>query len=83
MDCRDGGIDSAVTQLLAMLTPDLGVWNKLRSSSRLDLFCGVFLQTPNQGFSLRPETLEDLAKRGLALSMDIYSSDDSSKTLSQ
>lgn len=68
----DADFDFAVTQLLAKMTADLDVWSDLASRFSIDLFCGVFLRSINQGFTLLPATLKQLSDRSITLSLDIY-----------
>lgn len=65
-------LDDAVGALLARLPDDLAIWQELRRHHRIDLFCGLFMGSDNQGADLRPETLRQLADRGLTLDLDIY-----------
>lgn len=65
-------LDDAIAALLCRLPADRAVWDDLGRRFRLDLFCGVFLGSPNQGCVLRPSTLRLMADRGLTLSLDIY-----------
>lgn len=65
-------LDDAITTLLGRLPADPAVWADLGRRFRLDLFCGVFLGSPNQGCVLLPSTLRLMADRGLTLSLDIY-----------
>ncbi len=67
-------LDDAIATLLGRLPADLMVWDDLGRRFRLDLFCGLFLGSPNQGCVLRPSTLRLMADRGLKLSLDIYGS---------
>jgi hypothetical protein len=65
-------LDDAVVALLGKFPADLSIWSDLGSRYKLDLFCGLFMGTDNQGTLLRPETLSLLAARGLTLDLDIY-----------
>ncbi len=55
-----------------MLTSDSAIWNELNAKFELDIFCGVFMKTGNDGLSLRPATLELLGMRGIGIEIDIY-----------
>lgn len=65
-------LDDAIAALLGRMSADLEVWTYLGRRHRMDLFCGLFMGTVNQGAVLRPETLRLLADRGLTLGLDIY-----------
>lgn len=71
-ECEDGNLDSAITSLLTKIRSDLEVWNSLAHKYRIDIFCGIFLHTLNQGVSIQSITLEQLASRGIILSFDMY-----------
>lgn len=73
-----GDLDGQVRELLGGLTQDLSVWAGLSGRcSRLDLFCGLFLDEGNQGETLSPETLLALGARHISLELDIYSEEHS------
>lgn len=71
----DDDLDSLVTATLAQVTDDLSVWQALHERYRLDLFCGLFLSTWNQGEELSPAVMGKLAARGLRIGFDIYAPD--------
>lgn len=70
---QPGDLDGQLVELLSPLTPDTAVWRSLVARFKADIFCGLFLKEMNQGFELRPETLEMIGSRGLPLGFDIYS----------
>ena len=67
-----GDLEAQLTELLALVTDDLGVWRQLTTRYRADVFCGLFLSSYNEGIELRPKFLSDLSARGLLLGLDIY-----------
>jgi hypothetical protein len=67
-----GDLDVQVAQILDRTTDDLAVWRHIASAYRMDLFCGLFLQSFNEGLSLSPSTLRDLGEREILLGLDIY-----------
>jgi hypothetical protein len=71
-ESRNGDLDSQVEWILSRLTQDLAVWREVTQRFKVDLFCGLFLERPNRGVSLRPETLAQIAARGVSLGFDIY-----------
>ena len=62
-----------VGTLLSSVTQDLCVWHSLGQRFQVDLFCGFFMDTGNQGFTLSVETITALAARGIEPGFDIYS----------
>lgn len=65
-------LDGQVQELLGALTQDLEVWAALARRFRVDLFCGLFMKSTNEGATLSPETLAALGNRGIKLSLDVY-----------
>ncbi len=70
--CCPGDLDGQIHRLLGRVSADLSVWHDLVSRFRTDLFCGIFLQQWNEGFSLSPKVLSALGNRGIKLDFDIY-----------
>jgi hypothetical protein len=68
-------LEEHVLSVLTQLTSDPSVWAGLIRRFRVDLFCGVFLEHSNEGFSLSPELAAALGTRGLTIGFDIYSPD--------
>lgn len=68
----DWELGAALDELLSRFPEDPGLWALLRARYSVDVFCGLFLGSDNQGADLRPETLGAVARRGLTLSLDIY-----------
>ena len=65
-------IDKQVERLLSKLTKNLAIWDSLGQRYQVDLFCGFFMDTRNQGFTLAVATLRSLAERRIAPGFDIY-----------
>ena len=72
-------LDSQIAELLAGMTDDLAVWQRLTSVYHADIFCGLFLEQENEGISLSPTTLQLLGERGIELALDIYAPDEDEK----
>ena len=72
-----GDLDDQIVQLLAPLTTDMAVWKHLTSSFEADIFCGLFLESMNEGLEISPQTLLAVGQRNLTLGLDIYGADDS------
>ena len=65
-------IDGQAKVILSKLSSDISVWDQLSAQYSIDLFCGIFLEESNEGMEISPETLSELGKRGIQLSLDIY-----------
>jgi len=61
-----------IDELLGKLTDDLAVWAKIRETCCIDLFCGLFMGSGNDGISLLPRHLLLLGERGIELGLDVY-----------
>ena len=71
-ESKEWVLDDAITTLLTHLPSDPSVWRTLAETHTIDLLCGAFLLGWNRSFVLAPATLEALAVRHMALSVDIY-----------
>ena len=69
-------IESQIFEIIDNLTNDLSTWSSLSSKYKIDLFCGVFLKTSNDGLVLSAEALLALGQRGITLGLDIYDASD-------
>jgi len=65
-------LDEQIADLFSSLTADPAVWRELTGRYRADVFCGLFLDGPNEGVSISPATSRLLADRYLPLGLDIY-----------
>lgn len=71
----EGDLDAQVNELFAQLSADLDVWRLLAARYSIDVVCGVFMQTGNDGFAFNAATLRLLGERGARLDLDIYDAD--------
>jgi len=71
-DRTDGDLDSQIDTLFNQLPKEETVWAILKKDFELNLFCGVFLNSGNDGFELRPSTLAMLGQRDISLWLDVY-----------
>lgn len=69
---KPGDLDAQIVELLAPLTTDMTVWARLTNSFKADIFCGLFLGSPNEGDEISPQTLSAVGQRSLKLGLDIY-----------
>jgi ribosomal protein L19 len=74
-DSANSDLDAQAHWILSRLTSDLGIWRQITSKYKVDLFCGLFLERPNRGISLSPQTMRQLADRGIEIGFDIYAPD--------
>ncbi len=65
-------IEHNIRKLLLQFTQDIDVWKSGTSDTKANIFCGLFLDGWNRGFSLSPTLLKDLADRNLEIGFDIY-----------
>jgi hypothetical protein len=71
-DAEPGDIEAQVVEVLGRVTHDAKVWQQLGERFELDIYCGAFMQTGNEGIELSPQTLLLLGQRGLALGVELY-----------
>lgn len=65
-------IPAQIGEILAMLESSTDAWASLSSRYEMDMFCGVFMSSSNDGLEFSPSLLTELAKRGIALNLDVY-----------
>jgi hypothetical protein len=68
-------LEIQIEELLANVTSDIAVWRDLVHRYRVDLFCGLFMGSKNDGLTLSPKVLVALGQRGIMLALDIYDRD--------
>ncbi len=71
-----GDLDSQVFEILNLLTSDLDVWECLSKKHRMDIFCGLFMDSSMEGISLSSETMVALGQRRIEIDFDIYGPDE-------
>jgi hypothetical protein len=75
-------LDGKIIWLLSQVSDDLDVWKSLVQTYDVDIFCGLFMQSNNDGVSLSSEVLLMLGQRGIELGMDIYDAGDTASEVS-
>ncbi len=50
----------------------MAAWERLANDFEADVFCGLFLSSPNEGIEISPQTLLAVGQRHLKLDFDIY-----------
>lgn len=68
-------LDGQLASLFARMTSDPEAWATLAQRFDVDLFCGLFLASSNEGLSISPDILRQLGERGIEFSLDIYGPD--------
>jgi hypothetical protein len=71
-DQEPENLDEQIEDLLSRLTTDLAIWRNLVETYRVDLFCGLFMSSGNEGIQISPGSLIALGQRGIKLGLDIY-----------
>src|SRR5258708_784479 len=74
-DHEPESLDAQIVEILSKVTNDMEVWGSLVSRYRVDLFCGLFMASENDGLTLSSSSLTALGQRGIKLSLDIYGSE--------
>lgn len=65
-------VESQIFEILEQLTPDFGPWNTVSSRYTVNLFCGLFMASSNDGLELSSKLLLGLGQRGISIGFDIY-----------
>lgn len=65
-------IPAQINEILVMLESSADIWASLSSRYEMDMFCGVFMSSSNDGLEFPPSLLAELASRGIALNLDVY-----------
>ena len=72
-DCDpNDDVDDGVRMLLARLPSDPDIWISLTSAYSVDVFCGIFVSSANQGFGISAAVSKLLSDRGLEIGFDLY-----------
>lgn len=69
-------INGQVRSILSKVEAEFDVWKELVKRFDVDMFCGLFMQGSNEGFSLAPDVMALLSDRGIIIDFDIYGADD-------
>ena len=71
-DRKPADLEAQIAEVLGYLPQDLEVWRHLACVHEIDLFCGVFMDEGNKGFSLSPPSLALLSERSIKIDFDVY-----------
>jgi len=65
-------LNAQVAEILSRLTQDIEVWKALAREFEVDLYCGLFMDSTNEGLCLSASTLAALGERGIELAIEVY-----------
>jgi hypothetical protein len=74
-DREPEALDQQIQEILGNLTGDLATWQALCGKYRIDLFCGLFMGSRNEGLTISANSLFALGQRGIQLGLDVYGPD--------
>ena len=74
-DHEPENLDRQIVELLGKVTSEMDAWRDLVQMYRVDLFCGLFMGSENDGLTVSPSSLAALGQRGIQLALDIYGSE--------
>lgn len=69
-----GDLCGQIDEILGKLTKDPAHWEEICRNFSVDLFCGLFMGSGNDGISLSSKHLLALGERGIEITLDIYDS---------
>lgn len=67
-----GNLDEQIEEMLSLLTNDLTIWSQLSKKYKIDIFCGLFMESDMEGISLSAKSMLALGKRGIEIDFDMY-----------
>ncbi len=65
-------LDGQISEILGQLSDDPEVWRTIGLRYKVDLFCGLFMKSGNEGLSLSSGALLALGIRQIDIGFDIY-----------
>jgi hypothetical protein len=71
-------LDKQIEEILGKLTDEMETWRALSKRYRVDLFCGLFMGSGNEGLTISADLLAALGQRGIELALDVYGPTDGS-----
>lgn len=69
---ENADVEDGIRMLLERLPPNGRIWSSLTSLYRVDVSCGLFLNSSNRGFGLSAEVSGLLSERNLNVGFDLY-----------
>ncbi|WP_287098606.1 DUF4279 domain-containing protein [Mesorhizobium sp.] len=67
-----GDINLQISEILEPLSKDRTVWQSLQRRFDVKMDCGLIMSDWNEGLEILPETMKQLADRGVRLELDVY-----------
>ena len=61
-----------IGHLLTKVTADISIWQMINQKFSSRIFCGIFMDSRNEGFGLSVALLKSLSERGLKIEFDLY-----------
>ncbi|MDD5262333.1 MAG: DUF4279 domain-containing protein [Methylacidiphilales bacterium] len=74
-------MDDQINEILSRMTTDLAVWRNITERFEVDLFCGLFMGSGNEGLTISSQSLAALGMRGIEIGLDIYAGDDEQESI--
>jgi hypothetical protein len=74
-DMIPADLDLQVQELLGSLTSNLEIWASISSKYKVDMFCGLFMESQMEGIGLNAKSLLELGQRGIEIDFDMYGPD--------
>lgn len=71
-DNKPEDLVSQIRWLLGQVTNNLEVWQRLGKMCEINIFCGLFMASGNDGLLLPPDIMFMLGERGILLDLDVY-----------
>ena len=65
-------LEIKIESLLNKLTDDFQIWERITREYKVDIFCGLFLESFNEGYELSARLLKKMGERNLKIGFDIY-----------
>lgn len=71
-DRSPGDLDAQIAELLSRLTPSLETWRNISARYTIDLYCGFFMKSSNEGLTISAGSLKALSERSVELGLELY-----------
>lgn len=69
---NEADIEEKVWDILKRVSANKEVWHSITTRFRVDLFCGIFLESNNRGFGLSVRLMRKLSHLGIEIGFDVY-----------
>jgi hypothetical protein len=71
-DKEPENVDAQIDEILSQLTSNLSVWVGIGKRYKMDLFCGFFMGSCEEGLTISARSLAALGQRGIEAGLCIY-----------